>query len=212
MVFLKSPRKGLLNTPGGSWLWIGYAIRGTWELSFAFVTGSAFGKYSVLRIQWTALTPRLSWPVWVPWPGFRCITCRWGRALAESGLPVFGADMEGVSASAFSFPTEGILLMGSESHGIAPELKGSLKGNPEYQAFCKSRSGKSECWSGNGDFTVRAQKAATLYSKVKFTKIPRVFIDSIFPVQGLFGSSSRRSSSVRAKTPRIEGENLKYSR
>ncbi|MGA9238109.1 RNA methyltransferase [Robiginitalea sp.] len=50
-----------------------------------------------------------------------------GLAFAESGLPVFGADMDGVSASTFSFPKEGILLMGSESHGINPDLKDNLK-------------------------------------------------------------------------------------
>ena len=58
-----------------------------------------------------------------------------GPALAESGLPVFGADMDGVSASAFSFPSEGILLMGSESHGIAPDLKGSLQETLNIRPF-----------------------------------------------------------------------------
>jgi TrmH family RNA methyltransferase len=58
-----------------------------------------------------------------------------GRALAESSLPVFGADMDGVPASAFSFPTEGILLMGSESHGIAPDLKGNLKATVNIKPF-----------------------------------------------------------------------------
>lgn len=41
----------------------------------------------------------------------------------ESGLPVFGADMHGEAASEFDFPEEGILLMGSESHGISPEIR-----------------------------------------------------------------------------------------
>lgn len=37
-------------------------------------------------------------------------------------LPVLGADLEGVSLVTFSFPEGGILLMGSESHGIDHEL------------------------------------------------------------------------------------------
>ena len=38
-----------------------------------------------------------------------------------------------------------------------------------------------------------------------------VFIDSIVPVQGLFGSLSLINSSFNPKTPLIEGENIKYS-
>jgi TrmH family RNA methyltransferase len=49
-----------------------------------------------------------------------------GPSLTESGLPVFGTDMQGVSPSSFSFPGEGILLMGSESHGISSELREKL--------------------------------------------------------------------------------------
>ncbi len=45
------------------------------------------------------------------------------KVLTECGLPVFGADMHGASAAAFSFPDQGILLMGSESHGISSELR-----------------------------------------------------------------------------------------
>ncbi|MDM9632764.1 RNA methyltransferase [Robiginitalea aurantiaca] len=45
------------------------------------------------------------------------------KVLTECGLPVFGADMHGTSAAAFSFPDQGILLMGSESHGISSELR-----------------------------------------------------------------------------------------
>lgn len=42
-------------------------------------------------------------------------------------------------------------------------------------------------------------------------KIPRVEIFEIFPVHGLFGSASGINSFLFPKTPRIEGENLKYS-
>jgi TrmH family RNA methyltransferase len=45
-----------------------------------------------------------------------------GTALSDSGLPVFGADMHGAPAPEFTFPAEGILLMGSESHGISSDL------------------------------------------------------------------------------------------
>ncbi|MGB5404869.1 MAG: TrmH family RNA methyltransferase, partial [Robiginitalea sp.] len=48
---------------------------------------------------------------------------------------VFGADMDGVSASAFSFPDEGILLMGSESHGISPDLRASLTQSLNIRPF-----------------------------------------------------------------------------
>lgn len=50
-----------------------------------------------------------------------------GPALSQSGLPVFGADMQGVSVASFSFPDQGILLMGSESHGISPDLGSNLE-------------------------------------------------------------------------------------
>ena len=40
-------------------------------------------------------------------------------------------------------------------------------------------------------------------------KTPREDILSIFPVHGLFGSLSLTNSSDMAKTPRMEGVNLK---
>lgn len=42
---------------------------------------------------------------------------------SHSGVAVLGADLEGESVHTFSFPNQGILLMGSESHGIAPDLE-----------------------------------------------------------------------------------------
>ena len=41
------------------------------------------------------------------------------EALPESGLPVYGASMEGEALGSFRLPDEGILVMGSESHGIS---------------------------------------------------------------------------------------------
>ena len=49
-----------------------------------------------------------------------------GEALAQSGLPVFGADMHGAPVAGFDFPEKGVLLMGSESHGISGELRDRL--------------------------------------------------------------------------------------
>lgn len=40
----------------------------------------------------------------------------------HAGMPVFGADLEGENVHSFNFPKSGFLLMGSESHGIHPEL------------------------------------------------------------------------------------------
>jgi TrmH family RNA methyltransferase len=58
-----------------------------------------------------------------------------GQALAESGLPVFGADMHGRPASEFAFPDRGVLLMGSESHGICSELRGQLTNSLSVMPF-----------------------------------------------------------------------------
>lgn len=42
--------------------------------------------------------------------------------ISSSSLPVFAAAMEGKDFSSFSFPDSGMLLMGSESHGISEDL------------------------------------------------------------------------------------------
>lgn len=41
----------------------------------------------------------------------------------HKGVPVLGADLSGESVHSYAFPERGILLMGSESHGISPELE-----------------------------------------------------------------------------------------
>jgi RNA methyltransferase, TrmH family len=41
---------------------------------------------------------------------------------SNEGVPIFGADLDGESVHTMKFPAKGILLMGSESHGIAPEI------------------------------------------------------------------------------------------
>lgn len=42
--------------------------------------------------------------------------------LKNATLPVIGATLQGTSMYAYSFPREGMLLLGSEAHGISPEL------------------------------------------------------------------------------------------
>jgi len=46
--------------------------------------------------------------------------------LPQSGLPLYGASMEGLPISDHALPGEGILIMGSESHGISSPLRESL--------------------------------------------------------------------------------------
>ncbi len=58
-----------------------------------------------------------------------------GEALAESRLPVFGASMEGAPVDRYKLPAEGVLVMGSESHGVSGEVRGLLRdtlGIPGY--------------------------------------------------------------------------------
>jgi TrmH family RNA methyltransferase len=43
--------------------------------------------------------------------------------LANKNLPVIGADLEGESAHTVEFPSRGVLLLGSEAHGIEHDLK-----------------------------------------------------------------------------------------
>ena len=43
--------------------------------------------------------------------------------LAETKAPILGAFMEGVNAHKFTFPKNGILVMGNESNGITPEIE-----------------------------------------------------------------------------------------
>ena len=43
--------------------------------------------------------------------------------LEKVNTPVLGAFMEGVNAHKFSFPKNGILVMGNESNGITPEIE-----------------------------------------------------------------------------------------
>lgn len=55
-------------------------------------------------------------------------------------LPIFAASMEGTSAHQFTFPSKGILLMGSESHGISPELRKKVSETIAIPAYGKAES------------------------------------------------------------------------
>lgn len=43
--------------------------------------------------------------------------------LSNSGLPVLAADMQGEDVFSFSFPEHGILVVGSESHGVSKDIE-----------------------------------------------------------------------------------------
>ena len=49
-----------------------------------------------------------------------------GETLAKSGLPVYGASMEGEPLGSLPMPEAGILVMGSESHGISESVRAHL--------------------------------------------------------------------------------------
>ena len=76
------------------------------------------------------------------------------QTLAESGLPVFGASMEGEPLGSFGMPEEGILVMGSESHGISKGVSEQVQKILGISSF------------GNGDaesLNVAAASAIFLY-------------------------------------------------
>ncbi len=52
----------------------------------------------------------------------------WLDTVRQPQVPVFAADMDGVSLDNLVFPEQGILIMGSESHGVSPELEGKIDG------------------------------------------------------------------------------------
>ena len=74
--------------------------------------------------------------------------------LAGCGLPVFGASMEGAPLGSFRMPGEGILVMGSESHGISEDVAGRVQNTLGISPF------------GNGDaesLNVAAAAAIFIY-------------------------------------------------
>ena len=62
------------------------------------------------------------------------------QTLAKSGLPVYGASMEGKPLGSFPMPEEGILVMGSESHGISAGVGAQLENTLGISPFGKGRA------------------------------------------------------------------------
>jgi len=62
------------------------------------------------------------------------------EALSRSGLPVFGASMEGEALGTFRLPEEGILVMGSESHGISEGVSELLENTLGISPFGKGNA------------------------------------------------------------------------
>lgn len=70
-----------------------------------------------------------------------CIYTDLGKLLAASDLPVFGAYLAGESVHSFtSYPNSGILLIGSESHGISAELAGFVTNKITIPSFGQAES------------------------------------------------------------------------
>lgn len=63
--------------------------------------------------------------------------------LKNTHLPILGADMHGESIYKSSLPKNGILLLGSESHGISDEIKPMLSKTLSIPQFGKSRQTES---------------------------------------------------------------------
>jgi TrmH family RNA methyltransferase len=55
-------------------------------------------------------------------------------------VAAYGADLNGESVHTFKFPPGGILVMGSESHGISPDVTTQLNGKITIPAFGKAES------------------------------------------------------------------------
>ena len=60
--------------------------------------------------------------------------------LEGCGLPVFGASMEGVDIRRAALPTSGVLVMGSESHGLSVQLRAVLSETLAIPAYGKAES------------------------------------------------------------------------
>lgn len=61
-------------------------------------------------------------------------------ALEGCGLPVYGASMEGADVRRTKLPASGVLVMGSESHGLSAQLRALLSETIGIPAFGKAES------------------------------------------------------------------------
>lgn len=62
------------------------------------------------------------------------------ETLGPCGVPVYGASMEGRAAGAEALPGAGVLVMGSESHGLGAEVRNLLTATVAIPAFGKAES------------------------------------------------------------------------
>jgi len=60
--------------------------------------------------------------------------------LKKQSAPKLGADLRGTSVHAFAFPKNGILVIGSESHGISADVAKQLSGKITIPSFGKAES------------------------------------------------------------------------
>ncbi len=60
--------------------------------------------------------------------------------LKEQNIPKFGAFLGGASVHTFSFPTDGILVIGSESHGISSQVEKEITEKITIPSFGKAES------------------------------------------------------------------------
>ena len=127
--------------------------------------------------------------------------------------------MDGDLVYQTKLPQEAILVMGNEANGISPAV-GALTSN----RLCIPRFGKVQRAESLNVASATAillsefsrsisnrclKKNCYHYSKVKFRKTPRVEKVLMGEVHGLFAVLSSIISRFIAKTPRIDGENLK---
>lgn len=61
------------------------------------------------------------------------------EVLPQSGLPLFGASMEGAPAASVTLPDKGVLVLGSESHGVSAPVRTLLD-----QVVCVPAFGQAE--------------------------------------------------------------------
>lgn len=60
--------------------------------------------------------------------------------LVKQSAPAFGADLHGQDVHTFNFPGSGVLVMGSESHGISEEISQHLQGRLTIPAYGEAES------------------------------------------------------------------------
>ncbi|MDA0792327.1 MAG: RNA methyltransferase [Bacteroidetes bacterium] len=63
--------------------------------------------------------------------------------LSSQHRPVFGADLNGKSLYSFSFPSEGIYVFGSESHGLSKAVSGCINDHITIPNFRKGKGPES---------------------------------------------------------------------